>query len=74
MGSGRPAGGGIKGGAVHGASDRHAAFPAVDPTRPADLAATIYHCLGVDPELQLRDRFDRPLALCDGRPIHSIIA
>jgi uncharacterized protein (DUF1501 family) len=67
------AGGGIKGGTVHGSSDRHAAFPATDPTRPADLAATIYQCLGVDPDLQLRDRFDRPLSLCEGKPIQSIL-
>jgi hypothetical protein len=68
------AGGGIKGGTVHGSSDRHAAFPATEPTRPADLAATIYHCLGVDPELQLRDRFDRPLSLCEGKPIQPILS
>jgi hypothetical protein len=68
------AGGGIKGGVVHGSSDRHAAFPATEPTRPADLAATIYHCLGVDPDLQLRDRFDRPLSLCEGKPIQPILA
>jgi len=48
-------GGGIKGGVVHGSSDRYAAYPATQPTPPADLAATIYHCLGVDPHLQLTD-------------------
>src|SRR6202008_1499214 len=35
------AGGGIKGGIVHGSSDRHAAYPATNPTTPADLAATV---------------------------------
>ena len=33
------AGGGIKGGVVHGSSDRYAAYPATNPTPPADLAA-----------------------------------
>src|SRR5262249_35700056 len=41
------AGGGVKGGVVHGASDRYAAYPATSPTRPADLAATVYRLLGV---------------------------
>jgi uncharacterized protein (DUF1501 family) len=68
------AGGGIRGGVVHGASDRYAAYPANNPTPPADLAATVYHCLGVDPRLTLHDRLNRPLFLCEGDPIRSIIA
>jgi uncharacterized protein (DUF1501 family) len=67
------AGGGIRGGVVHGSSDRFAAYPATEPTRPADLAATVYHCLGIDPHLQLRDRLDRPQALCEGTPIQAIL-
>jgi Protein of unknown function (DUF1501) len=68
------AGGGIRGGCVYGASDRLAAYPATDPIKPADLAATIYHCLGVDPGLQIRDRLDRPVTLCDGTPIHAVLS
>lgn len=67
------AGGGIRGGAVHGSSDRYAAEPASNPTPPADLAATIYHCLGVDPRLEIRDRLDRPLTLCDGQVIEPLV-
>ncbi len=67
------AGGGIKGGVVHGASDRYAAYPASNPTSPADLAATVYECLGVDPQTQLRDRLDRPMTLCEGAPIQAIL-
>src|SRR5207247_944985 len=63
------AGAGIRGGAVYGSSDRYAAAPATNPTPPADLAATIYHLLGVDPRLELRDRLGRPLTLCDGQVI-----
>jgi uncharacterized protein (DUF1501 family) len=68
------AGGGIKGGVVHGSSDRYAAHPATNPTPPADLAATIYHCLGVDPDTHLADRLGRPLPLCEGSPIRAILA
>jgi uncharacterized protein (DUF1501 family) len=67
------AGGGIRGGIVHGASDRYAAYPASNPTPPADLAATIYHCLGVNPRMQLRDRLDRPMTLCEGTSIEAIL-
>src|SRR5450432_4740516 len=42
------AGGGIKGGMVYGASDSRGMEPATDPVRPEDLAATIYHALGID--------------------------
>jgi hypothetical protein len=42
------AGGGIKGGTVVGSSDARGMEPASDPVRPEDLAATIYHCLGID--------------------------
>jgi uncharacterized protein (DUF1501 family) len=67
------AGGGVRAGVVYGASDRHAAYPAENPTSPADLAATVYHCLGVDPHAVLRDRLDRPMTLCDGSPIGAIL-
>ena len=67
------AGGGIHGGAIHGASDRYAAEPATLPTDPADLAATIYHCLGIDPHLEIRDRLSRPVTLCDGNVIEALV-
>ncbi len=67
------AGCGIKGGVVHGASDRYAAYPAASPTKPADLAATVYHLLGVDPHTILQDRLKRPQTLCEGEPIRPIL-
>ncbi len=67
------AGGGIRGGVVHGSSDRYAAYPATNPTSPADLAATVYHLLGVDPETQLPDRLGRSLVLCEGSPIRAVL-
>jgi hypothetical protein len=68
------AGAGIRGGTVYGASDRWAANPARDPVTPADIAATIYHCLGVDPAIELRDTLDRPQRLCLGTPIAGVLA
>jgi hypothetical protein len=43
------AGAGIEGGQIVGASDRLGAFPASRPVHPPDLAATIFHLLGLDP-------------------------
>lgn len=67
------AGGGVKGGTVYGASDRKAAFPEHSPTPPADLAATIYSLLGIDPAMEIRDRLNRPFTLCGGRPIRELM-
>src|SRR5262245_26792316 len=47
------AGAGIRGGAVHGASDRIAAFPTDCPVIPEDFGATVLHALDVLPETRL---------------------
>jgi hypothetical protein len=67
------AGGGIKGGIVHGQSDKNAAYPATNPTSPADFTATLYHCLGIDPRRETHDQGDRPLTLSQGKPISSLL-
>ena len=67
------AGAGVRGGVVHGASDRYAARPARNPVRPADVVATIYHCLGVDPRTTISDRLNRPVSICEGQPIAEIL-
>ena len=64
------AGGGIKGGTVYGASDRWAAYPARDPVTPADVAATVYHLLGVDPAHELIDPLGPPPPPLHGRADH----
>ncbi|HZW30811.1 MAG TPA: DUF1501 domain-containing protein [Isosphaeraceae bacterium] len=63
------AGGGVRGGQMIGQSDKMGAYPASRPYRPADLAATVYQALGIDPATELRDRLDRPIRLCSGEPI-----
>jgi hypothetical protein len=66
------AGAGVRGGQVHGASDRLAAFPATAPVSPADLAATIYHALGVDLHTPLHDPLGRPVPLCTGTRLRGL--
>src|SRR5262249_5200008 len=67
------AGAGVRGGQVHGAPDRIGAYPAEAAVTPGDLMATIFHCLGVDPHSEIHDQFDRPLALCKGNPVASLL-
>jgi hypothetical protein len=66
------AGGGVKRGFVYGASDKTASFPARDPVRPDDLAATMFYLLGIDPRTEVRDPLDRPHLIASGRPIADI--
>lgn len=60
------AGAGIRGGTLCGASDPHAAYVKDRPVRPADVCATIFHALGIDPDLALADRFGRPVPVANG--------
>ena len=57
------AGGGVGRGQVIGATDKSAGYPKDRPISPKDILATIYHLLGIDPKLEIRDRLNRPLAL-----------
>ena len=69
------AGGGIKGGSVCGASDAQAAFVKDRPVRPADLCATVYECLGIDPDMPIQDRAGRPVPVaCGGEPVREVLA
>lgn len=66
------AGGGSRGGAVYGASDRVGAYPASDPVTPGDLAATIFWRFGLDPATEVRDPSGRPHRLADGEPLRRL--
>jgi len=68
------AGGGIKNGQVIGASDAKAAGPLDTEISPDDVAATFYHCLGIDPAQILQTPDGRPITLVrDGSPITELI-
>jgi hypothetical protein len=60
------AGGGTKAGAVIGTSDRQAAYPVEHPVSSGDLAATMYHLVGVDPEATVPDQTGRPVHVSHG--------
>lgn len=68
------AGAGIKGGVVHGETDKQAAYPIAGRVTPADYAATVFHCLGISPESMYRDPQNRPLPFSRGRVIHEIVS
>jgi hypothetical protein len=68
------AGGGIKRGAVVGASDKIGAFPDRGLCRPEDISATFYELLGIDPEIEMRDKLNRPYPISKGKPIREAMA
>jgi hypothetical protein len=67
------AGGGLPAGAIYGASDRNAAYPARDPVTPPDVTATIYRILGIDPATTIRDPLNQPHFLSVGSPIKALV-
>jgi len=68
------AGAGIKGGTICGESDAHAAYVKTRPVSTSDICATIYQCLGIDPQMPVYDN-GRPVPVAHGgQPIHEILA
>jgi hypothetical protein len=67
-------GGGIVGGRVLGRSDARAERPAADPCGPEDLAATVCHLLGIDPEEEFLTPEGRPVKIVNnGRVLHELL-
>ncbi len=66
-------GGGIRGGVVYGATDAHAAEVTESPVKPDDIAATIFHCLGIQHDLVLHDQKGQPHKISEGEPLYSLI-
>jgi hypothetical protein len=68
------AGAGIRGGSVYGASDAHAAYIKEKPVHIRDICATIYHCLGIDPEMTVSDHGGKPIPIAQGgKPLREIV-
>ena len=67
------AGGGTRPGIVYGASDGIAAYPTANPHDPRDLAATVYHLLGVAEGTLIHDQTNRPHALVIGQKVSGLL-
>ena len=58
---------------AYGATDAHGMTPSIDACTPDDVAATIFHCLGIDPEMTVNDRSGRPFPVAHGgEPIREL--
>ncbi|MBM3993248.1 MAG: DUF1501 domain-containing protein [Planctomycetes bacterium] len=69
------AGGGIRAGYAHGTTDSRGMAPANEPCTPDDVAATIFHCLGIDGYHELMTASGRPMNLFrEGRVISRLVA
>jgi hypothetical protein len=69
------AGAGVKGGTVCGQSDSQAAYVKDRPIRPADICSTVYHLMGIDPDMPVYDKANRPVPISQGgQPIQEILA
>jgi hypothetical protein len=67
-------GGGVKGGQIVGSTDKLGQRPHTRPLLPANIHATIYQVLGIDPKLQLLDPSGRPVnVLDDPTPIEELL-
>jgi Protein of unknown function (DUF1501) len=60
------AGAGIPGGTTYGKSDKEAAYALENPVSPEDLAATVYHAIGIDHEMRVPNFDGRPTSIVDG--------
>jgi hypothetical protein len=68
------AGGGLKTGQVIGETDSKAARPRMRPLNAANVLATIYHHMGINPETTVPDFSGRPMYLLDDRePISELV-
>ncbi len=67
------AGGGVRGGRAIGSSDKIGGHPASDPQTPENMAATIYHSLGIPATAMWEDSLDRPHHVYFGEPIAGLL-
>ncbi len=65
---------GLQGGAIYCSSDKHAAFPKSNPVSPGDLAATIFHALGIDHSTRVYNQAGQPHHLALGQLITDIFS
>ncbi|MCC2668958.1 MAG: hypothetical protein K0Q72_1429 [Armatimonadetes bacterium] len=67
------AGAGIRTGQVIGKSDETTSTYTERPVTPEDLAATVYHAMGIDYRAEMHDQLKRPLPIVrDGHPVYEL--
>jgi uncharacterized protein (DUF1501 family) len=66
------AGAGVGGGQIIGASDRTGSAPKDRPVTPAEVAASVYRALGIDPNTVLPGPDHRPVPLLEAPPIGEL--
>jgi hypothetical protein len=67
------AGGGVAGGRVIGSSDKIGGHPKTDPQTPENMAATIYHALGIPGDAVWKDPAGRPHLIYHAPPIRGLM-
>ena len=67
------AGGGVRGGTVIGSSDDIGGYPDSAPQKPENMAATIYHALGIPHTAAWKDELDRPHQIYHAEPIDGLL-
>jgi hypothetical protein len=68
------AGAGVTPGASYGRSDKQAAYPLADPVAPGDLAATMFHALGIPADTHYEDFTNRPSRIVTGSPVTKLFS
>ena len=68
------AGGGARAGCVLGASDWKGGEVVDQPLHPGDILATLWHCLGINPQTEIRDRLQRPFPIASGEVVKDLLA
>jgi len=64
-------GGGIQGGRALGATNSRGERPESDPVGPEDLAATMYRCIGIDPDAEFHTPEGRPIKVVNNGTVIS---
>jgi hypothetical protein len=68
------AGGGVRGGYVHGSTDARGEAPSGEPCSPTDVSATVFGLLGIEPTHEIHTPSGRPMALFrEGKVIEGLV-
>jgi Protein of unknown function (DUF1501) len=64
----------LKGGYVHGKSDKTGSAPVEDPVHPGELLATIYHAFGIEPHTLVYNHLNQPRELVQAQAVTKLFA